>query len=260
MTTRGKSVSAVIVTSGTILVACGGHDNNCCYYGSYGSSCSYSGACYPYANGAYRGTMSSPSTGQKTPVIAVLGPGAGQMSGQDGSQYQLTLDPAGSTVRGGLSGFSPTDSLANDSRNMDASISGTLKGGNLNAEVTDQAGDRQALTLHYAGSSNSTLDGTWAYSLNGYSISVKIDNGAMIGTDSKSCSYRGTVRAVGPQFTLYRAQFQQVCDSVSNAFDGYLAPVSAAQTGSNPAQAQVVMLADDNEGNFLSITLARPKS
>ncbi|MDR3418402.1 MAG: hypothetical protein P4L83_19710 [Nevskia sp.] len=248
---RRHTVPAIVVTSGTILVGCGGHSGGTYYYYG-GSGCASYSACYP-PDALYRGTLGGDSSGQRTPVVAIFGNnGDGRMAAQDGTYYRLTLDAAGRALRGDLAGYSTDRAFADGTRSTSGVVSGNVYPSGLDATVEDRQGNRESLSLQptrEAGGPGQPINGTWSYQTDGFGVGLTLRaNGDLVAADSKGCMYKGSFSNTRTG-EVYRVSYVRSCAGTIDQFSGYLAPVSASQSGAPRVQ----VLADDYGAQFLSI-------
>lgn len=262
MTMKRRTLPAVLVTGGSILVGCGGHRSSGTYYAYGGSSCG-SYACDP-AYGVYLGGVSNGATTHDTPAFAIVDKnGDARMSGQNGTYYRMNLSAAGTNLQGALEGWSDTGEFPNGTRSTSGIISGHLTPTGLNATVTDRKSQAAAFSLYYrnAYSGTSTLSalaGIWSYNSGGFSITLAIQpDGNFEGTDSDNCTYSGNFGLNDAKVNVYHDNYVRACEGAVDPFSGLAARIPEQSTETATTPTQIVFLADDDDGNFISIDLAQ---
>ena len=237
------ALSALFVVAGLALAGCG-HDNCFCDFCSSGAD----------PSGIYEGSLTDTVSQQSTPAVAVIDEnGDGRMMAQDGTYYSFGANTSGYNVFGNFLAFPGNGTTVSGSYN------GSLTQSGLSATFTATGSDTATASLnfdnnYFLASSLPTLAGNWTYTASsGFNLSLSIQStGAFTGTDSSGCTYSGFFSLVDPNFNAYSESFSLTCGSASTSYNGLSYYIPAAGSGSNATPAMINLLADDNNGHFVS--------
>ncbi|MGH8462098.1 MAG: hypothetical protein ACRESS_10860 [Stenotrophobium sp.] len=257
------ATAALLAAAAFALSGCGYGDNGYCDYYN----------CNADPSGIYEGYATDNITSQTTPVVAIIDEnGDGTLSGQDGSYYNMGVGTSGNSLNGSYQGFT-----AGSTATTTGSISGGLTQAGLNLNLNGAGNHTVTAVLNFdpvynQASSLPTLQGSWhtvSTSYNGIgcasgtancppagsaTLSLNIQNaGQFTGTDSAGCTYSGNFSLVDSNFNAYLENFNRTCGSgPADPFVGLATYFPASGTGSNMVPAQILFMADDGNGNYVS--------
>jgi hypothetical protein len=209
-------------------------------------------------SGIYEGTLTDSVTQQTTPVTLIIDEnGQGRMAGQNGTYYLLNgIFTSGGNVFAGFNGFSSSADFPNGGLITTGHLQGFVTNPGLNATYTAQGNDSGSITLTFdqalyvQRSSLAMLAGTYTSTSSTPTYSFTVTNtGSLSGTDSNGCTYTGGFAIVDSHLNAYEEAFSQTCGSTTVTFNGQ------ADFVATPTPAQINLLADDNAGQFIAITL-----
>ena len=237
---------AITITGTTLLVGCTG--------GGYGSSC---GSLLPGPDGIYQGSLSSGTTTQGSPVVAIIAEnGAGRIATADGSYYRLNVGTSGNNLNGAYSGYSQNAvNSSNGASSTTGTVAGVITPTGLNMTLTDSSSTQQSLTVGFdevynRGSALANLAGSWVATENGLTLTATIQpDGSFSGLDSNSCTYAGGFSLIDPTFDVYAETHVRSCNGVGVTFTG-LAAVLPTNATSGPAT-EIKLLTDNDGGEYL---------
>jgi hypothetical protein len=265
MTHHRLAIGLLLIAATFGLSGCGG-DNNFCDYNN----------CNADPSGVYEGYATDSITNATTPVVAIVDEnGDGTLSGQDGSYYRLAVNTSGNNLGGTYQGDTSSSTTTTA-----GTISGALTNGGLNLNLNGTGSHVVAVVLNYdnvysLSSSLPMLQGNWSTGATGTyngiacasgstncpppgvpTLTLSIQNaGNFTGTDSSSsnCTYSGNFALIYPQFNAYYETFTRTCgSSAPDSFTGLASYFPASGSGSNAVPAQILFMADDGNGNYVS--------
>ncbi|MDR3416555.1 MAG: hypothetical protein P4L83_10245 [Nevskia sp.] len=204
-------------------------------------------------SGIYEGSATDTTTQKSLPAVAVIDEnGDGRMLVTNGDYYRLSLGTSGDSLYGSFLAFPGNHTT------FSGSLSGQVTQPGLSATLAAQGQDTQNLSLNFDNiylysSSLPTLAGNWSLSTTGYSLTLTIQaSGAVSGSDTTGCTYNGFFSLVDPNFNAYSETFTQVCGATSINYSGLSYYIPASGSGTNATPAMIDILADDNNGHFVS--------
>ena len=208
-------------------------------------------------SGVYEGPLTDNVTGKTTQVTLIIDEnGEGRMAGQDGTYYLFKgITTSDDNVFAAFSGFSNTTDFPSGSLTTFGNLQGFGTSTGLQFTYTAQGSDSGSITLTFDDvylnhSSLAMLAGTYTSTTSSPSYSFTVSStGGLSGTDSNGCTYSGGFALVDQHFNAYEETFSQTCGSNTITFNGQ------ADFVASPTPAKINLLADDNNGHFIVITL-----
>lgn len=250
------AAAGAALVAGLVLSACGNDD----------------GQQNANPDGVYTGTLTDTASGKTTPVVAIVaGDGVGRVGAADGTYYQLShVDTSGSGVFADLVLFNDDSKFPASTTSVPGGkVTGSVSGSKvlLNYSIpgaTAATTGSIALTpdaSYNSPSSLASLVGNWSGTDSATKRTVTVSvtsDGKFNGSDDVGNFYLGQFFVLDGKFNAYQENISifDVFGNTSNfSLFGLSTYVPASGSGDSAVPASILLLADDNVGNFMNLKL-----